>query len=429
MWGPITRQFNKGEGQLHPGLILIVLAAVGAVFSLKRGRAVLSQGRMAGFALLTAISALVFSLGPKIHLLGRFVFPGPYYLLYMLVPGFDGIRAPARLALFFVFGAAMLAGYGILAIMQRTRNPKMMVSILGALILVEYFSAPLHTATVPGKGETPPVYQWLGNQTGNSPIVELPIRTLDMEYSYFSVFHWKDLVNGYSGYFPPWFRPMRTLLETFPSSAALDFLEEIGVRFVIVHSGKFDRETAESIASVSSHFDSRLRRIESFGQDHVYELIRAEKITRETAAQRLADRMAQRGVDSGPLKEFSQELRSDSPSKTLRVGETVRIPVSVKNTGTVPWPAFGFRDLSPVHLAYHWLDETGRMYQRDGERTGLPHVLAPGEEISLRAIVQAPAQPGRFILRLTMLQENVAWFDARGAKPLDLPIVVTRPGT
>jgi hypothetical protein len=88
--------------------------------------------------------------------LGRLILPGPYFFVYMLVPGFDGLRVPARLALFFelaVFGAVLLAGYGILAIMQRTRNPKLIVSILGALVLVEYFSVPIPVATVPGKGE------------------------------------------------------------------------------------------------------------------------------------------------------------------------------------------------------------------------------------------------------------------------------------
>jgi hypothetical protein len=425
IWGPITQQFHKVEGELHPGLSLIVLAAVGAVVSFKRGRAGPSQKRMVGFALLTAISALVLSLGPKIQLWGRFWLPGPYFLVYMLVPGFDGLRAPARISLFFIFGAALLAGYGILAIIERTRNPKLIVSILGALVLVEYFSVPIPVATVPGRGQPPPVYQWLGEQTGNLPIAELPIRDLDVEYNYFSVFHWKDLVNGYSGYFPPWFRPMRTLLESFPSSAALDFLEEIGVRFVIVHTGKLDQEASESIASASSHFANRLRRIEGFGPDEVYEVIRAEKITRETAALRLADRMAQRGLDGGPLKEFSQQISSPAPPKTLRANEIVRIAVSVKNTGKEPWPVFGFKDISPVHFAYHWLDETGKIYQRDGERTGLPHVVAPAQEVSLRAIVKAPAQPGRFILRLTMVQEDVAWFDARGGQPLDISVVVT----
>jgi hypothetical protein len=423
IWGPITQQFNKVEGQLHPGLTLIVLAAVGVVLSLKRDRLAPSQRRMAGFALLTALSALVLSLGPRIQVLG-FSLPGPYFLVYKLVPGFDGVRVPARFALFFVFGAVLLAGYAIPAIMTRTRNPRLVALIIGTLVLVEYFSVPIPVVMVPGKGEPLPVYQWLGGQPGNLPTLELPIRGLNVEYNYFSVFHGKDLVNGYSGYFPPWYRPLQTLLEVFPTGDALDFLEEIGVRFVIVHTDRLDPEANESISSASSRFKNRLRKIQSFGSDEVYEVILAQKITRETAADRLAGRMAQPGVE-GALKEFSQELRLAAAPQIVRVNQTVRIPVAVKNTGKAPWPAYDLRDINPVHLAYHWLDESGRMYQRDGERTGLPHVVAPAQEVSLRAIVKAPAQPGRFILRLTMVQENVAWFDAHGGKPLDIAVVVT----
>ena len=43
-------------------------------------------------------------------------------------------------------------------------------------------------------------------------------------------------------------------------------------------------------------------------------------------------------------------------------------------------------------------------------------------------IVYAPGQPGRYILRVTMVQENVAWFEDRGAKPLDIPVLVTITG-
>jgi len=425
VWGPITQRFNKAEGELHPGLILIVLAGVGAAISFRS--AALAQRRKAGFALLTALSALVLSLGPKIQVLGLSL-PGPYFLVYKLVPGFDGLRVPARFALFFVFGAVLLAGYGIAAILQPTRNPKRVASVLGALVLVEYFSIPIPMAMVPGNGEPLPVYRWLASQPGNLPVLELPVRGLNVEYNYFSVFHWKDLVNGYSGYFPPWFRPMHTLLDSFPSSAALDFLEELGVRLVIVHTDRLE-EAAESVVSASSGFEDRLRKIQSFGSDEVYEVIRSQDITRETAASRLAGRMAQPGVDRGSLKEFSHELRSTAASTIVQVKQTFRIPVWVKNTSTVPWPAYGVGDINPVHLAYHWLDQDGRMYQRNGERTALPEVLGPGKEISLRMIVYAPGQPGRYLLRVTMVQENVAWFEDRGARPLDIPALVTTPET
>jgi hypothetical protein len=39
-------------------------------------------------------------------------------------------------------------------------------------------------------------------------------------------------------------------------------------------------------------------------------------------------------------------------------------------------------------------------------------------------VVRAPDAPGRYTLRLSLVQEGVAWFDARGARPLDLVVDV-----
>jgi len=42
----------------------------------------------------------------------------------------------------------------------------------------------------------------------------------------------------------------------------------------------------------------------------------------------------------------------------------------------------------------------------------------------LKASVKAPDAPGSYTLQFTMVQENVAWFDKKGAKTLDIPIIV-----
>jgi hypothetical protein len=47
---------------------------------------------------------------------------------------------------------------------------------------------------------------------------------------------------------------------------------------------------------------------------------------------------------------------------------------------------------------------------------------APGAAATVTA--EAPADPGGYVLRITRVQENVAWFDNRGMKPLDLPISI-----
>jgi hypothetical protein len=135
---------------------------------------------------------------------------------------------------------------------------------------------------------------------------------------------------------------------------------------------------------------------------------------------------AKKAVVPAPLKEFVQELSSSAPVRMLRVNEQVTLPVTVKNPGTETWPATG----DPtgeyvVHLSYHWLDNAGTVVVRDGRRTRLPQDVAPGEAVSLAATVQAPAAAGEYVLRLTMVQEQVAWFDNQGGQPLDMPVTIT----
>ncbi len=135
---------------------------------------------------------------------------------------------------------------------------------------------------------------------------------------------------------------------------------------------------------------------------------------------------AKKAVVPAPLKEFVQELSCSTPVHTLRVNEKVTLPVTVKNPGTEIWPATGDpTEGYAVHLSYHWLDEAGTVVVLDGARTKLPQDLAPGKSVSLAATIQAPVKTGNFTLRLTMVQEKVAWFDDKGAQLLDMPVTVT----
>ena len=64
---------------------------------------------------LTLVTGLAFamSLGPQIYAHGRLVEErNVYSLFYDFVPGFDGLRVPARFAMVVVLGLAALAGCG-----------------------------------------------------------------------------------------------------------------------------------------------------------------------------------------------------------------------------------------------------------------------------------------------------------------------------
>jgi hypothetical protein len=68
---------------------------------------------------------------------------------------------------------------------------------------------------------------------------------------------------------------------------------------------------------------------------------------------------------------------------------------------------------NPVLLSYRWFEAaTGRWLDRpEALRTRLPHTLVPGRPAACRMKVRAPAAPGMYRLRITLVQEHVAWFD------------------
>lgn len=126
-----------------------------------------------------------------------------------------------------------------------------------------------------------------------------------------------------------------------------------------------------------------------------------------------------------PQSAFQAGISVGRPPTRLRAGETVVVDVKVKNLGNVAWPHLGGPGAAyGVLLAYHWLGHDGSMVVNDGIRTDLPRDLAPGSEVGLKARVQAPPQPGEYVLEFDMVQEVVDWFKARGSTTARFKVTV-----
>ena len=93
----------------------------------------------------------------------------------------------------------------------------------------------------------------------------------------------------------------------------------------------------------------------------------------------------------------------------------------LENAGTAPWRS---RGREGVQLAYHWLDPLGNAIVWDGQRTGLPDVIRPGESVELESSVLAPRPPGRYRLAFDLVEEFRFWFAELGSQPLDVPVDV-----
>lgn len=82
-----------------------------------------------------------------------------------------------------------------------------------------------------------------------------------------------------------------------------------------------------------------------------------------------------------------------------------QVPCRIENLG----PAFLVSaPPHPVHISYRWVADGAA---EEGERTSLPQSIAPRERAEGYLGLRAPATPGVYELRVTLVQEGVAWFD------------------
>lgn len=127
------------------------------------------------------------------------------------------------------------------------------------------------------------------------------------------------------------------------------------------------------------------------------------------------------------LTSFQQRMTALDAPPAVVAGSRFVVPIEVVNESGESWPSSS-DSRWPVNLSYHWLPEQDGELVIDGERTSLPRRLDAGESAVVEAAIEAPSLPGAYTLRLSMVQEGVAWFDEKGATPLDLAVEV-EPGS
>ena len=248
---------------------IFAVIAAGLLIVSPRARAVARQwaGTLTAFAILAALAAVFLSFGPEIRTEGRLISEvGPYSFFYRHVPGFDGLRVPARFAMLVVLFLSVAAGCGAAMLERRHRLGGAMALGLGALAVLEAFPAPitlngtaeeLRYATPPPRVHTgddaPAVYRFLktlprpGTVAAEFPFGEW---AFDVRYVFYSTVHWHPLLNGYSGHFPLSYSinatHFRHPLDQPESSWAA--LVESGATHAIVHGTYYRDDEGERIA-------------------------------------------------------------------------------------------------------------------------------------------------------------------------------------
>jgi hypothetical protein len=111
-----------------------------------------------------------------------------------------------------------------------------MLAALVALVIVDAWP---RLELVPVWRTPPPIYEPLAFVPG-AVLAEFPMGddpAFSTPYLYFSLWHWRPMVNGYSGFIPASYTDLQQALESFPSPAALGALRDRGVTHVTINCG------------------------------------------------------------------------------------------------------------------------------------------------------------------------------------------------
>jgi hypothetical protein len=221
-----------------------------------------------GFYVAGLLAAVWLSLGPLPQALGRpLELAAPYGFLYEHVPGFEGVRAPARFAMIAALMLAVLGGYGA-ATLARGRWGRVAVIGIALAFLFEGTAVPFLVNGVSPSREfntpeariyrparAPIIYAETTRHIGDGVLAELPLGDTDYDLRavYYSTVHWRPILNGYSGFFPPHYGQLAFALGELPRhpEVSLHALRAAGATHVLVHEGAYlGNEGAETTGAL-----------------------------------------------------------------------------------------------------------------------------------------------------------------------------------
>lgn len=257
-----------GEQTLFAGWVALALAAVGFV-ALVRRRGV---PRRAWVFPALVLAGFLVSLGPSPALLGGSTL-APFAWLSGL-PGFEGMRAPARFGIVMMLGVSGLAAIGGSALTRAwlPRYPAALL-VLVPLMVGEWFVIGF-PAGKPAPLQVPAIYRTAEVQSARS-LVSLPEYSGTPEwvqggdYLYYSMSHWRPIVNGFGRTEPARYADLVAQVRDFPNAAAA--LHALGLQYVVLHAERYPNHGRDILAAAMASAGCRL--VRQVGSDYLFELV------------------------------------------------------------------------------------------------------------------------------------------------------------
>lgn len=228
-----------GERALFPGFVVIVLALAALVRPIGPIRVAYLAGLLLAFDMSMGLNGFV------------------YQYLYDWFSPVRGMRVPARASIIVGISLAVLAAFGARALLARVRTERARTVVFSLIVLVFLVDLRPILELEPVWPAPPTTYTAIANRD-DVVLAEFPFSidgSMDaLPQMYFSVWHGRAMINGYSGFFPASYDPLLATIWKFPGPDTLDAFRARGVTHITVTC---------ALLIKPSDCDDLLRRVES----------------------------------------------------------------------------------------------------------------------------------------------------------------------
>ncbi|MFH1295060.1 MAG: hypothetical protein ABIH84_00540 [bacterium] len=200
----------------------LTLALVGLIYIIKSKNIDHKKRNLLYKLLLAAVGVYILTLPPyfTINLIKIYT---PSYLLYVVFPMF---RSLVRLNIIILPIMLIFSGYGIISILRRWKYPYNRVAIL-LLLLISFseFIVPIKITAVP---ETPAVYSYIKNETGNEARIAIYPYSKTKQASFWIKDFDRPIINAFNTDNPAYDFKVELFTNSFNTTEGLNKLRELG---------------------------------------------------------------------------------------------------------------------------------------------------------------------------------------------------------
>ena len=123
-------------------------------------------------------------------------------------------------------------------------------------------------------------------------------------------------------------------------------------------------------------------------------------------------------------RDQSARIRPTDDVVACLPGEEHTVTADVTNARATVWLMESPHGRGYVQLGAHLLGADGRMLDLDYGRAALPHDMPSGAHARLTLRLRAPLTPGRYVIRLDMVNEGIGWFAEGRTETADIRLTV-----